>query len=115
MSQQPKAPDLFDSDEDDPAGDPPTGTYIAPDQPMGATAHGITAREGREGETFDERSRHLDPEEEHFDSTAVGQILQSGDDDVDSIDDDAGMFAWSEGDEGDLSAEESAMHTTDNP
>ncbi len=115
MSQQPKAPDLFDSNEDDPAGDPPTGTYIAPDQPMGATAHGITAREHREGETFDERTRHLDPEVEVFDATQVGQIMQPGDEDVDAIDGDGGMFAWSEGNEGDLSAEEAAMHTTDRP
>lgn len=116
MSQQPKHPDLFDSENEDPAGDPPSGTYVAPDQPMGAQSYGTTAAEMRRGEPISEREKHVESEELiDLDAEHLGVVTQKGDNDVDDVDDDAGMFGQFAGDEGDLSAEEAAMHTTDRP
>ncbi len=116
MSQQRKSPDLFDSDTEDPAGDPPTGTYIAPDEPMGSHSHGTTAAEARRGETIADRQRHTEPEDlKDSDADHLGSLVQQGDEDVDEPDADEAMLARVENDEGDLSAEESAMHTTNYP
>jgi hypothetical protein len=116
MSQQPKQPDIFDNEDEDPANDPPNGTWIAPDEPMGSHAHGLTTREARQGETFDERNRHTESEDSEVDvRDEIGSLVQDGDEDVDDVDDDSTMAAWTQADEGDLSAEELAMHRIDTP
>lgn len=106
--------DLFNSDDQDPAGDA-EGTYIPPDEPLGAQSFGTTRAEERQGEGFDRRSRHTtseDVDNPSFDPTRVGQLVQPGDEDIDSWDDEATAVATDEGVgiEGDYSAEEAAMH-----
>lgn len=115
MSNQPKKPDLFGSDSDDEAGEVPSGTYIPPDQPMGAQSFGTTRSEERRGETFEERTRHLEPEQEHFDSTAVGRLAQEGDGDAGELDEDGELFGRAISGEEELSAEEQAVHYTQRP
>lgn len=120
MSRQPIEPGKFDYDEQDIAGDGPDSTWIPPDEPMGSHSHGITAAEQREGETFQQRDRHTDPEVFERGITEpvlpVGRLVQPGDEDVDVIDSEAGSLATDSGeDDGDMSAEEVAMHTTDGP
>jgi hypothetical protein len=89
MSKQPKEPDLFGSDTDDPAGDSPDASWTPPDEPMASNSYGTTEKETRHGESLAERDRHTDPEDAVY-----------GDGDV-----------WSENDADDISAEEAAMHT----
>jgi hypothetical protein len=120
MSNQPTEPGQFDYDEQDVVGDGPTSTWIPPDEPLGAHNHGVTASEQREGDTLDHRMRHTNKEvyEEgiHEPVDPVGRLLQPGDEDVDSRDDESNTVASDQGyDDGDMSAEESAMHTTDLP
>jgi hypothetical protein len=106
-------PDLFNSEDQDPAGDA-EGTYIPPDEPLGSQSWGTTAEEEREGETFNQRSKHMNAEDDDMgnDSTRAGQLVQPGDEDVDGIDDESNTVALDEGFsvDGDYSAEEAAMH-----
>ncbi len=121
MSNQPTQPDQFDYLEQDTAGDQEGATYVAPDQPMGAQNFGTTASEERAGETFQYRDKHTNPEVWEDAPTesgeAVGRLVQPGDEDVDLVDDETAAVASDSGDmglaEGDMSAEEAAMHTTD--
>src|SRR5690348_8650947 len=91
-------PDLFNREDQDPAGDS-EDTYIAPDEPLGAQSWGITAAEEREGETFNQRSKHINAEDDDMgaDPTRVGQLVQPGDEDVDDIDDETNTIAIDQG------------------
>ena len=118
MSKQPIEPDLFDNFEEDPAGGSDAAAYSPPEEPMGAQTYGTTASEERAGETFGQRDKHTNPDV--FDealretSAPIGRLVQPGDEEVDLTDNEANTVAWDTGeDDGDLSAEESAMHSTD--
>jgi hypothetical protein len=117
MSDQPTNPDEFDYEDEDPAGDGETASYTAPDEPLGSHAFGTTSAEEREGESFDSRDRHTNPEvfeRDAYVASDVGHLVQPGDEDVDAIDLETNTVAMDEGDDDeDLSAEEAAMHTTD--
>lgn len=116
MSKQPIEPDKFDYLEQDVAGDAEDSTWIPPDEPLGSHSHGITAAEEREGETFDERTSHTNPEvfeEEEFDvGDEVGRLVQPGDEDAMLVDDESNTVATNIDGQDDLSAEEAAMHST---
>jgi hypothetical protein len=103
-------------DQDD-AGDVSDSSYIPPDEPLGSHAFGTTAAEQREGEGFDRRSRHTQPEDVDnpgYDPELAGQLVQPGDEDVDMVDEEANVIAIDEERTGsDLSAEEAAMHVVD--
>lgn len=120
MSTQPKKPDQFDYIEQDPAGDQDGASYIAPDEPMGSHNFGTTAAEERAGETFAYRDKHTNPEvweeEQVVSGEPVGRLVQPGDEAIDVTDDEATSVALDShdmGDEGGMTAEEAAMHSTD--
>jgi len=120
MSKQPTGPDRSNYEEQDVTGDGPDSTWIPPDEPMGSHSYGTTTNEQRRGETFDNRQRHTIPEvfdlDIHEPVPPVGRLLQPGDEDVSSTDEEATTVAFDQGeDDGDMSAEESAMHTIENP
>jgi len=112
-----QGPDQFNSLEQDVAGDVDDDSYVAPDEPMGVHAYGTTVAEQRSGETFDQRSKHTNPEfdgsELESDERKVGRMVQPGDEDVDLRDDEATVIALDQGSDDDMSAEERAMHETD--
>ena len=93
MSDQPTEPDIFNYDEQDPAGDQ-DDSYSAPDEPMGAHSVGVTAAEGRLGETLAERAKHERPEVSQPLTGGVGRLLQPGDEDVDLEDTEADVVDW---------------------
>src|SRR5688572_29969210 len=97
MSRQPTQPGQFDYDQQDIAGDGPDSTWIPPDEPLGSHAHGLTAAEERMGETFQQRDKHTNPEvfetQEAVDESAVGRLLQPGDEDVDLTDEESNTVA----------------------
>lgn len=121
MSDTPTQPDQFDYlDEDIGAGDGPDSTYIAPDEPMGSHSVGVTAEEERRGETFDERTKHTTPEvwERPIGDgePPLGTLVTAGDHDVDDVDDESNVVATDAGyGVGSPSAEEAAMHRTEEP
>jgi hypothetical protein len=115
----PEPVDRFDSEEQDTAVGDDAETYIAPDEPFGVHAHGITTAQQRQGETFVDRERHTQPEDldnPGWDATRSGQLVQPGDEDIDVSDDESNTVALDAGQiDGDISAEEAAMHTIDEP
>lgn len=118
MTDQPRYPDVFGYDEQDPAGDQDE-TYIAPDEPMGAHSFGNTVAEERAGETFAERDDHTSAEVWERSERDVGDgvhaLVQPGDEDVDLTDDEAALVALERRQAADLAAEEQAMHRTEAP
>ena len=75
-----------------------------------------TAVEQRRGETLAERAGQELPEDNQLWEERPGQLLQPGDEDVDAFDDEKDVIAEIGGEEGEaLSAEEAAMHITDEP
>ena len=119
MSDQPTQPDKFDYLDEEPAGDGLTASYVAPEEPMGVQSFGTTAAEQRLGETFQQRVKHMNPETWARGRTEidlerrVGRIVQPGDEDVNLADLEASTVAWRSNDVSELTAEEAAMHTTD--
>jgi hypothetical protein len=108
---------VSNEDQDDSVGDS-DDTYIPPDEPLGSHSFGTTAAEERQGEGFARRTKHTNAEDidnPAADPTRAGQLVQPGDTDVDDIDDETNVIAIDEGAglEGDLSAEEAAMHVVE--
>lgn len=117
MANNPSDPDIFNSEDQDPAGDN-EGGYTPPLEPLGVQSFGTTAAEERAGEGFGRRSEHTqreDVDNPGYDPTLAGQLVQPGDTDVDDIDDETNTIALDAGFgvEGDVSAEEAAMHIVD--
>lgn len=120
--EQPEAPDLgasvqLENDEylGGPAGDRDAldAGYVPPDRPYALDADGVTAREMRERETLDERLRREQGDEE-IDADRTGRLVMEGEgaaletsDALDAVD--VGI------DGGAASAEEAAVHETDDP
>ncbi|WP_433294802.1 DUF5709 domain-containing protein [Pseudonocardia sp. CA-142604] len=120
--EQPEAPDLGASvqlENDEYLGGPPgdrdalDAGYVPPDRPYALDEDGVTAREMREGETLDERLRR-EQGDEKIDPDRAGRLVMEGEgaaletsDDLDAVD--VGI------DGGAASAEEAAVHETDDP
>jgi hypothetical protein len=120
--EQPEAPDLGASvqlENDEYLGGPPgdrdalDAGYVPPDRPYALDEDGVTAREMREGETLDERLRREQGDEE-IDPERAGRLVMEGEgaaletsDAMDAVD--VGI------DGGAASAEEAAVHETDDP
>jgi hypothetical protein len=121
--EQPEAPDLGASvqlENDEYLGGPPgdrdalDAGYVPPDRPYGLDEDGVTAREMREGETLDELLRRERGEEEEIDPDRAGRLTIEGEgaaletpDALEGVD--VGI------DGGAASAEEAAVHETDDP
>jgi hypothetical protein len=122
--------DPYGDDELESEGIPDLETPINEDEgmipprthPQGVDQFGVTAAEERGDEPIAERVRREEPD---FDERGVGEaadeaiggrLLERGSEDVDAIDDEKDSVATLvTEDEGALSAEEDAMHITDNP
>jgi hypothetical protein len=120
--EQPEAPDLGASvqlENDEYLGGPPgdrdalDAGYVPPDRPYALDEDGVTAREMREGETLDERLRRERGDEE-IDPDRAGRLVMEGEgaaletsDALEAVD--VGI------DGGAASAEEAAVHETDDP
>ena len=99
------------------------------DRPKAAEEFGVTAREERADEPIGERVKRerrdvtaddidLRDAERTYDELEgdEGRLVEPGSEDVDAIDDEKDAIATLVGeDEGALSAEEAALHVTDNP
>ncbi|HEX7169044.1 MAG TPA: DUF5709 domain-containing protein [Acidimicrobiales bacterium] len=100
------------------------------DRPKGADEFGVTAREGRAHEPLADRVTrelpNLEPSDidladaertyDELEAGMGGRLLEPGSEDVDVIDDEKDAIAALVGeDEGALSAEEAALHITDQP
>lgn len=88
--------------------------------PQGVDQFGVTAAEERGDEPLAERVKRevpdLDEDSEAADEGIGGRLLERGSEDVDAIDDEKDSVAsLVTDDEGALSAEEAAMHLTDEP
>lgn len=103
---------------------------VAPgDQPIAADEFGVTAREDRAEEPLADRVTREVPDVSPADidlrdaersyteiEAGGGRLLDPGDEDVDLVDDEKDAIGSLLGeDEGALSAEEAALHVTDNP
>ena len=103
---------------------------VAPgDQPVAADEFGVTAREERADEPLSDRVTREVPDvtaddidlrdaERTYDELEgdTGRLVDPGDEDVDTFDDENDVIGTLVGeDEGALSAEESALHITDQP
>lgn len=112
--------DVFSTEDQDAEVGDTDNTYIPPDEPLGAQSFGTTSAEERSGEGFARRMKHTlseDQDNPGADPTRAGQLVQPGDEDVDVFDDEATVIATDQGEgfEGDLSAEEAAMHVIEDP
>ncbi|WP_031015062.1 DUF5709 domain-containing protein [Streptomyces sp. NRRL F-5727] len=67
----------------DPVDDMSAPGYSPPDHPRGATSHGTTQREQREGEPLDERLRQEEPEEPPVTGDGIGDLPEGAGEPVD--------------------------------
>jgi hypothetical protein len=120
--EQPEAPDLgasvqLENDEQlvgPPGGDPLDAGYVPPDRPYALDEDGVTARGMREGDTFEQRLAREEPEEQPVDVDRAGRL--SGADQgaaLETPDDIAAVDVGIDG--GAASAEEAAVHVSDDP
>lgn len=126
----------YDDDDLDREGIPDLETplnqdegIVAPgDRPKAADDYGVTAAEQRRGEPIAERvTREVpDPTSDDLDvddadrsyealARGNGRIVEPGSEDVDRVDDEKDAVGTMYDDEGAPSAEEAAMHITDQP
>jgi hypothetical protein len=93
------------------------------DHPQGVEEYGITAAEERGDEPLADRVRREEPDVEESsvaqaadDARLEGRLVEPGSEDVDSVDEEKdAVGSLVADDDGAQSAEEAAMHITDNP
>jgi len=123
--------DPYGNDELDSEGVPDLETPLNQDEgmipprthPQGVDQFGVTAAEERGDEPLAERVKREVPEVDEDDLDAAdaddaigGRLLEPGSEDVDAVDDEKDSIAsLVTEDEGALSAEEAAMHLTEEP
>lgn len=113
-------PGWFEYDGQGTVGDETDSTWTPPDQPMGSHAYGTTTNEERAGETFDQRIRHMNPDVFDQDieepQEQIGRLVDPSDSEVDLTDEESNAVAYDYGvDDGEMSAEEEAIHLTGAP